>query len=68
MAQSELEYNLAGGLLLTIREGDFGHLQEDLFNSGYRYGCLLPFRALTRKEGIETLKNSPLQIVHIEEA
>lgn len=30
MVNSELEYNLAGGLLLTIREGDFRRLQEGL--------------------------------------
>lgn len=68
MTNSELEYNLAGGLLLTVREADFKRLQEGLDNSGYRYGCVLPFRALIRKEGIDALRSSPIQIVHIEEA
>lgn len=67
MANSELEYNLAGGLLLTVREKDFNRLQDGLVKAGYRYGCLLPFRSLV-KGGAEQLKESPLQIVHIEEA
>lgn len=65
---SELEYNLAGGLLLTVRENDFRQLQEGLTNSGYRYGCVLPFRALAKEKGIENLRSSPLQIIHMEEA
>lgn len=63
-----LEYNLAGGLLLTINEQDFLELQEGLKESGYQSACVLPFRALMKGSGIQTLKQSPLSVVHIEEA
>jgi len=64
----KLEYNLAGGLLLTIRENDLKVLTEKLVTSGYRYGCVLPFRGLVKEGAIENLQNSPLSIVHFEEA
>lgn len=64
----KLEYNLAGGLLLTIRESDLFFLDKKLFESGYRYGCILPFRGLTKKGSVERLKDSPLEIIHLEEA
>jgi hypothetical protein len=63
-----LEYNLAGGLLLTINEQDFLELQIGLKESGYSSACVLPFRALMKESGIQTLKQSPLSIVHLEEA
>ncbi len=62
-----LEYNLAGGLLLTLREQDIKGLAENLKASGYQYGCVLPFRALTSPKAVDTLKNN-LDIVHFEEA
>lgn len=65
---SKLEYNLAGGLLLTIREKDLEFLTKGLVSSGYRYGCVLPFRGLTGEGAIEKLQNSSLSIVHLEEA
>lgn len=68
MENAELEYNLAGGLLLTITEGDFKWLQERLVEAGFGHGCILPFRALVKKGGVEALKNSPLDIVHFEKA
>lgn len=73
----KLEYNLAGGLALTIRERDFRQLCEGLADSGYRYACALPFRSLTENplgfpflkgKGLENLRNCPIQIVHLEEA
>lgn len=63
-----LEYNLSGGLFLTIREKDFKNLCQEVVEAGYDYGCVLPFRALETKKGIQTLENSPLAVVHIEEA
>jgi hypothetical protein len=63
-----LEYNLASGLLLTINEKDFQELQTGLKNAGYSSACVLPFRTLMKESGMETLHNSPLSIVHIEEA
>ncbi len=63
----KLEYNLAGGLLLTIREEDFKELLGGLTKAGYQSGCILPFRALM-ESGVDQIKRSPLQIVHIEEA
>lgn len=68
MTNLELEYNLAGGLLLTINEKDFRQLQEQLVEAGFGHGCVLPFRALAKNGGIEALKSSPLDIVHFEEA
>ena len=68
MENTELEYNLAGGLLLTITEGDFKRLQEKLVEAGFGHGCVLPFRALAKKGGVEALKDSPLDIVHFEKA
>jgi len=64
----KLEYNLAGGLLLTIRERDLELLTNELVSSGYRYGCVLPFRGLTKEGAIGNLQNSTLSIVHIEKA
>lgn len=64
----KLEYNLAGGLLLTIREGDFQDLYKGLISAGYTHACILPFRTLTKKERIEELKISPLRVIHMEEA
>jgi hypothetical protein len=63
-----LEYNLAGGLLLTINDKDFSELQSGLKESGYSSACVLPFRALTKESGMDSLKHSPLSIIHIEEA
>lgn len=64
----KLEYNLAGGLLLTIREKDLLDLTQELVSSGYSYGCILPFRGLTNKLTIQNFKNSELSVVHFEEA
>ena len=66
--EPELEYNLAGGLLLTIREADLFSLDKKLFESGYKYGCVLPFRGLRKTDSIERFKTLPLKIVHLEEA
>lgn len=63
-----LEYNLAGGLLLTIGEKDFQELQNGLKDAGYSSACVLPFRALMKESGLKILHSSPLSIVHIEEA
>jgi hypothetical protein len=68
MTNPGLEYNLAGGLLLTITEGDFRRLQEQLVEAGFGHACVLPFRVLAKRSGVEALKNSPLDIVHFEEA
>lgn len=67
-SRPKLEYNLAGGLLLTLRERDLEFLAKELVSSGYRYGCVLPFRGLTGEGAIEKLCDSPLSIVHLEEA
>lgn len=73
----KLEYNLAGGLLLTITEKDFQTLCYGLEQAGYHYACVLPFRAFLEKplgfpfpksRGLENLKDCPLTIVHLEEA
>lgn len=64
----KLEYNLAGELLLTVRESDLQVLTKKLVTSGYRYGCVLPFRGLMKDGAIESLQESPLSIVHLEEA
>lgn len=64
----ELEYNLAGGLLLTIFERDFKVLQEKVAEAGFRKACVLSFKALAKEGRVEALKDSPLDIVHIEEA
>lgn len=75
----KLEYNLAGGLALTVRERDFRSLCEGLVNSGYRYACVLPFRSLTKDpfglhlpflegRGLEGLKGCPIKIIHLEPA
>lgn len=66
--QPALEYNLAGGLLLTITERDFRRLQEQLVQAGFGYACVLPFRAIAKEGGIEALRQSPLEVVHFEEA
>ena len=63
-----LEYNLAGALLLTIGQKDFPELLQGLKEAGYSSACLLPFRALTAESGKESLRHSPLSIVHIEKA
>jgi len=63
-----LEYNLAGGLLLTISIKDFQELQRGLRGSEYSSACVLPFRALRNEEGIRSLQDSGLSIVHLEEA
>lgn len=63
-----LEYNLAGGLLLTVRENDLQRLCEQVAQSGYSHACVLPFRALTHPGSVEQLQRSPLTIIHLEEA
>jgi len=65
----KLEYNLAGSGLLTIRPKDFSRLQEGVVSAGYRHACVLPFHAFDEdKQAMVNLTNSPLQIVHLEEA
>lgn len=64
----QLEYNLAGGLLLTIREQDFQSLVEGVASSGYNHACLMPFRALRNRWSLEKLSNSPLTVIHLEDA
>lgn len=66
--QPNLEYNLVGGLFLTVREQDFRNLIEGVISAGYNHACVLPFRALTKRNAIENLKNSSLSIIHLEEA
>lgn len=66
--QPALEYNAAGGLLKTYFKEDFRHLGEQLIKAGFGKVCVLPFRAIAREGGIEALRQSPLEIVHIEEA
>src|SRR3989344_8807430 len=68
MHDPEIEYNLAGGLLLTVGTGDFERLLDGVGEAGYDGVCVLPFRALIREGGIERLENSRLNVNHIEEA
>lgn len=63
----KLEYNLAGGLALTIFGSDFEELCHGLAEAGYRHACVLPFRALSQDSGVATLRNN-LNVVHIERA
>lgn len=65
---TELEYNLAGCLPFTVSRGEFHRLLGELAESGYQYGCLLPFRALTESGSVDELKKSPMTIVHLEGA
>ena len=65
----KLEYNLAGSGLLTIRPKDFSRLQEEVVKAGFRHACILPFHAFDKDEqAMANLINSPLQVVHLEEA
>lgn len=63
----KLEYNLAGGLLLTVREGDLEIFTNELAASGYHYGCILPFRGLESEKAKASLVGSSLSVVHLEE-
>jgi len=60
-----LEYNLAGGLLLTLREKDIFRLCQGVGKAGYTHACVLPFRGLKETE---TLKEQPLTVIHLEDA
>ena len=67
MHNPEIEYNLAGGLLLTVGTGDFDRLLDGVDEAGYDGVCVLPFRALMKEGGFERLENSGLQVNHVEE-
>jgi hypothetical protein len=64
----KLEYNLAGGLLMTVNVADFQELQQGLAATGFTHGCVLPFRALMGRDAVNNLNRSPLTIAHFEEA
>lgn len=62
----ELEYNLAGGLMLTINPRGLKELCERIRRAGFSKACIFPFRALAKEGGIGVLKDSGLTVVHIE--
>lgn len=64
--QPSIEYNLAGGLLMTIGERDLLRLGEKLKTAGYTHACALPFRGLTGPHAITRLARYPLTVVHCE--
>ena len=59
-----LEYNLAGGLLLTLTPTDLERLCSGIKMAGYEHACVLPFRGLT--ETLDPLR--PLTVIHVEKA
>jgi len=59
-----LEYNLAGGLLLTCTSKDLEKLCAEVKAAGYEYACVLPFRGLANK--LDSL--SQITVVHLEDA
>lgn len=67
-SKPNLEYNLAGGLPLTVRATDFERLCRGVAEAGYTHAALLPFRALTKPGAIADLRKQPLTIVHLERA
>jgi len=63
-----LEYNLAGGLLLTLTEEKIWRLCQGVKEAGYTHACILPFRGLTPEKAGKSLRNQPLTIIHFEDA